>query len=182
MDAARSSFLPSSLAANRARVLLVVAALLAGCLVLMLPLAAPLWTHLPLAKFIAFPWRLLGPAALLAALMAATPLLLLPERAARAGMLLLILLAPLSVAAYLFPPASLWRPAPAGGLTLADIGRYESSTGGSRGTASANEYLPRWVEDPDPPLVMLQDYEAGRLPDRLDAASLPPGSERETVQ
>ena len=148
----------------------------------MLPLAGPLWTRLPLARFIAFPWRLLGPAGLFAAVMGATPLLLLPERGARAGLLFILLLAPLSVAAYLFPPASLWRPAPAGGLTLADIGRYESSTGGSRGTASANEYLPRWVEDPDPPRVMLQDYEAGRPPERLEAASLPPGSQGETLK
>jgi len=164
------------------RVLLVIAALLAACLALMLPLAAALWTRLPLARFIAFPWRLLGPAGLLAALMAATPLLLLPERGARAALILILLLAPLSVAAYLFPPASLWQPEPAGGLTLADIGRYESSTGGSRGTASANEYLPRWVADPDPPPVMLADYEAGRPPQRLDTASLPPGSQGETLR
>ena len=184
MDASRSSFflIPSACAAGRARILLVVAVLLVACLLLMLPLAGPLWTRLPLAKFIAFPWRLLGPAGLLAAVMGATPLLLLPERGARAGLLLILLLAPLSVAAYLFPPASLWRPEPAGGLTQADIGRYESSTGGSRGTASANEYLPRWVEDPDPPRVMLQDYEAGRPPERLDAASLPPGSQGETLK
>ena len=179
-----SSFflLPSSFASPRARVLLAIAALLAICLALMLPLAAPLWTRLPLAKLIAFPWRLLGPAGLLAALMAATPLLLLPERGARAALLVILLLAPLSVAAYLFPPASLWRPEPAGGLTLAEIGRYEASPGGSRGTASANEYLPRWVADPDPPPVMLADYEAGRPPQRLDLASLPPGSQGETLR
>ncbi len=158
---------------GRGRVLLVVAALLAACLLLMLPVAGPLWTRLPLARFIAFPWRLLGPAGLLAALIGAAPLLLLPERGARAALLLVLLLAPLSVGAYLFPSSSLWRPAPAGGFTLADIGRYESSAGGSRGTASANEYLPRWVENPDPPPVLLQDYEAGRAPERLDTTALP---------
>jgi len=179
-----SSFflLPSSFASRRAAVLLVIAALLAISLALMLPLAAPLWTRLPLARLIAFPWRLLGPAGLLAALMAATPLLLLPERGARAALVLILLLAPLGVAAYLFPPASLWQPDPPGGLTLADIGRYEASPGGSRGTASANEYLPRWVADPDPPRVMLADYEAGRTPQRLDLSSLPPGSKGETLR
>ncbi|MCU0507028.1 MAG: YfhO family protein [Anaerolineae bacterium] len=151
------------------------------CLLLMLPLAAPLWTHLPLAKFIAFPWRLLGPAGLLAALLGGVPLLLLPERPAFGGLLAVLVIAPLSVAPYLFPAASLWRPVPAEGITLADIGRYEVS-GGSRGTASANEYLPRWVEDGDPPLDLLGAYEAGRLPERLDTAGLPPGTTFETIR
>jgi hypothetical protein len=168
-------------ARRSAALLVVLAVLLLLCLLLMLPLAAPLWTHLPLAKFIAFPWRLLGPAGLLAALLGGVPLLLLPERPAFGGLLALLAIAPLSVAPYLFPAASLWRPVPAEGITLADIGRYEVS-GGSRGTASANEYLPRWVEDGDPPLDLLQAYEAGRLPERLDTGSLPPGSFFETIR
>ena len=44
--------------------LLAVAGLLAISILLMLPLAAPVWIRVPLAKFIAFPWRLLGPAGL----------------------------------------------------------------------------------------------------------------------
>jgi ABC-type uncharacterized transport system permease subunit len=44
--------------------LLVVAIMLALSLIMMLPLAAPIWENLPLARFIAFPWRLLGPALL----------------------------------------------------------------------------------------------------------------------
>jgi hypothetical protein len=166
-------------ARREAALLLVTGALLLACLLLMLPLAASLWTNLPLAKFIAFPWRLLGPAGLLAALLGAAPLLLLPERPAFAGLLAVLLIAPLSVAPYLFPSPSLWRLIGSYGLTLADIGRYEVS-GGSRGTASANEYLPRWVTDADPPLDLLEAYEAGKLPERLDVAALPQGSSFET--
>jgi hypothetical protein len=169
-------------AARRAAMLLLItAALLLACLLLILPLAGPLWTNLPLAKFIAFPWRLLGPAGLLAALLGGAPLLLLPERPAFAGLLGILLIAPLSVAPYLFPSPSLWRPLGPEGLTLAEIGRYEVS-GGSRGTASANEYLPRWVADADPPLDLLGAYEAGELPERLDTSALPPESQFETVK
>ena len=167
-------------AQSGAALLLLIAVLLLICILLVLPLAAPLWTNLPLAKLIAFPWRLLGPAGLLAAVLGGAPLLLLRERPAFAGMLAVLVIAPLSVAPYLFPSPSLWGPAPAGGLTLADIGRYEVKDG-SRGTASANEYLPRWVENPDPPLDLLAAYAAGQLPERLDAASLPAGARFETL-
>ena len=84
----------------------------------------------------------------------------------------MLALAPLSVAPYLFP-----RPfAPIAEPTLADIVRYEQ-TGGARATASANEYLPAWVRDPDPPAVLAPAYLAGATPERLDRAALPAGSE-----
>jgi hypothetical protein len=150
--------------------------LLVGCLALMLPAAAPLWEHLPLARLIAFPWRLLGPALLWAALLGGFALLSLPGRLRTPALAFLLLLIPLSVATYLFP-----RPfAPATEPTLADLARYEL-TGGARGTASANEYLPRWVLDPDPPPVLAEDYLAGRFPDRLDRDALPPGSRASTA-
>ena len=60
--------------------LLVVADLLALALVMMLPLAAPVWERLPLARFIAFPWRLLGPALLWAALLGGAALFVMPTR------------------------------------------------------------------------------------------------------
>ena len=126
--------------------LLVVAIMLALALVMMLPLAAPAWEHLPLARFIAFPWRLLGPALLWAALLGGAALFVIPARLRTAALLALLVLVPLSVAPYLFP-----RPfADVAEPTLADIARYEL-TGGARATASANEYLPAWVADPNPP-------------------------------
>jgi hypothetical protein len=41
--------------------------------------------------------------------------------------------------------------------------------------------LPRWVQDPRVPSHMADDYLAGRLVQRLDAASLPTGSQAEAV-
>jgi hypothetical protein len=49
--------------------LLVVATLLILSLIAMLPIAAGAWEALPLARLIAFPWRMLGPALLWAALL-----------------------------------------------------------------------------------------------------------------
>jgi hypothetical protein len=149
-----------------------VAGLLIVGLALMLPVAAPVWERLPLARFIAFPWRLLGPALLWAALSGGAALFALPQKARLPGLLLLLVLAPLSVAPYLFP-----RPfAPVTEPTLADLARYELS-GGARATASANEYLPRWVHDPDPPTTLAEALAAGRPLDRLERATLPPGSQ-----
>ncbi len=151
--------------------LLGTAALLIACLALILPEAGPLWVRLPLARLIAFPWRLLGPALLFVALLAAGAALALPSRLRGAAVLALLVLAPLSVAPYLFP-----RPfAPAAEPTPADIVRYEQ-TGGARATASANEYLPVWVCDPDPPAVLAGTYLAGQTPQRLDRDALPAGS------
>jgi hypothetical protein len=148
-----------------------VAALLILCLALMLPMSAGVWERLPLARFIAFPWRLLGPALLWAALLGGAALSLAPERWQTPALAILLVLIPLSVAPYLFP-----RPfAPVAEPTVADIIRYELA-GGARATASANEYLPRWVRDPDPPPVLAADYLAGRAPQRLDPESLPAGS------
>jgi len=153
-------------------VLWVVAGLLVASLALMLPAAAPAWERLPLARFIAFPWRLLGPALLWAALLGGAALYIFPRRGRLPALLLLLILAPLSVAPYLFP-----RPfAPAAEPTLADLARYELA-GGARATASANEYLPMWVRDPNPPPDLAAALADGRPFDRLDRASLPPGSQ-----
>ena len=151
--------------------LLAVAVLLGICLGWMLPVAAPIWERLPLARFIAFPWRLLGPALLWAALLGGAALHLVPARFRTAALTVLLSLIVASAAPYLFP-----RPfAPVAEPVLADIIRYELA-GGARGTASANEYLPRWVHDSDPAPVLADDYLAGRPPDRLDRDALPSGS------
>ena len=151
--------------------LLVVAIMLVLALVMMLPLAAPMWENLPLARFIAFPWRLLGPALLWAAPLGGAALFVIPARLRTVAVPALLILIPLSVAPYLFPRpfAEVTEP------TLADIARYEL-TGGARATASANEYLPAWVADPNPPTDLAEALRAGRPLDPLDRAALPPGS------
>ncbi len=151
-------------------------ALLVASLALILPGAAPIWVNLPLAQDIAFPWRLLGPALLWAAILGGSWLCLLPEKPRVAVAALLLVLIPLSIAAYLFPRP--FAPAPEPGV--ADIARYELQ-GGARGTASANEYLPRWVQDPNPPEGLAQALAAGLAPSRLDIASLPAGSQAQSL-
>ena len=61
-------------------VLVVVAGLLVVSLVLILPLAGPFWDVLPLGRWIAFPWRLLGPCLLWATLLGSAAIGLLPGR------------------------------------------------------------------------------------------------------
>jgi hypothetical protein len=162
---------------RKAGIALVVAAgLLLFSLAAMLPLAEGAWEALPLARLIAFPWRMLGPALLWAALLGGASLFLAPERVRIPALAILLALVPLSIAPYLFPRAF----APANEPVPADIARYEV-TGGARGTASANEYLPRWVSDPNPPMEMAAEILAGRPPGRLDRGSLPAGTEAETL-
>ena len=56
------------------------------------------------------------------------------------------------------------------------ISRADELTGGARATASANEYLPAWVADPNPPTDLAEALRAGRPLDPLDRAALPTGS------
>jgi hypothetical protein len=157
--------------------LLVVAGLLLLSLLLILPMSARLWEIVPLARSIAFPWRMLGPVLLWAALLGGAALFLVPLRLRAWALVGLLILVPAMIAPYLFP-----RPfAPASEPALADIARYELG-GGARGTASANEYLPRWVADPNPPSTLAQGYLTGEVPDRLDRDSLPPGGEARPIR
>ncbi len=156
--------------------LLVAAGLLIFSLVAMLPLAGPAWERLPLVRFIAFPWRLLGPALLWSALLGGAALFIFPSRARIVVALVLLILIPLAVAPYLFPRpfAAIAEP------RLADIARYELSEG-ARATASANEYLPRWVADPNPPQDLAEAERQGAPLDRLDRGGLPPSSQVERL-
>jgi hypothetical protein len=156
--------------------LLGVGGLLLLSLALILPAAGPVWDRLPLANIIAFPWRLLGPALLWSALLGGAALALVPARLRTAALAVLLVLVPLSVAPYLFPRDF----TPVGDVELAGLARYEL-TGGARATASANEYLPAWVADPDPPATLATAIAAGEDPDRLDHQMLPPGSRVEAV-
>lgn len=151
--------------------LLVAVGLLALSMVLMLPQAGPVWERLPLARFVAFPWRLLGPALLWSALLGGAAFYLVPPRLRTVALAALLILIPFSVAPYLFPRSFATVAEP----TVADIARYELE-GGARATASANEYLPRWVADPNPPLDLAEALRDGRMNDPLDRAALPPGS------
>lgn len=142
----------------------------AGLLLMILPASRVLWERLPLLYFVLFPWRFLGPASLLLALLAGlgASRLPLPAWLQLGGSLLLLAAAGLP---WLFPgdvPAEL-------GFNPDDVIRFEAETGWL-GTTSVGEYLPAEVETLPPPATLLPFYEAA-APDylipRLDSASLP---------
>ncbi|RME31559.1 MAG: hypothetical protein D6793_12085, partial [Thermoflexia bacterium] len=140
---------------------------------LVLPISLPLWEHIPLMRFLQFPWRLLTPAALGLAALAGMGAAVLTRKNQRwvpvilAGMMLLAL-------PWLFPLRKISQPDPS---PLGQI-RFEGETG-LIGTTAGGEYLPVWVQVRPSPDALLPLYEAA-APDyiipRLDPTSLPAGA------
>ena len=149
-----------------------------GLIFLMLPVSTRLWEAIPPLAYVQFPWKLLGPLALVVAMLAGgLPWLARQiggERlslAATGGGILLVLLTALPNT---FPPA--WNP-DFGGATVLDHLRFERQ-GRAVGTTSAAEYLPLWVElQPGPAAWLTDAYEEGRPLNKLEPASLPAGAE-----
>ncbi len=151
---------------------------------LTLPESAGIWELVPLLELAEFPWRWLGPAVLCAAVLAGAVLCWLDETVAVRWSLtarslgLLVALAFIVGANlfYLFPNQFIsWgTPGPADALA------YEAETG-AIGTTSAGEFLPRWTDRYPSPDVLGPDYAAGRLPTKLDPASLPEGASAITL-
>ncbi len=108
-----------------------------------LPVSTPLWERLPLANLIQFPWRLVGPASLLLALLTAPAW---GPRAPSGGLAL-------SLAALFFYSLT-WSFAPPfstpAAPTVEDLTAYERTTG-QLGLTSAGEFLPRDVQALPPP-------------------------------
>jgi hypothetical protein len=139
-------------------------------LLMALPASQPLWDHLPLLYFVQFPWRFLGPASLLLAVLAGAGASRLPG-----GPWLQLLTSLLVLAGFGLPWLFPGDYAPALSLAPDDVIRFEAETGWL-GTTSAGEYLPRQVQTPPAPETLLPLYERS-APDylipRLDSASLP---------
>jgi hypothetical protein len=64
--------------------------------------------------------------------------------------------------------------------TPAEAFAYEVSSG-AIGTTSTGEFLPRWAQQHPQPETLWPDYAAGRLPQKLDPATLPPGVQAEAI-
>jgi hypothetical protein len=151
---------------------------------LTLPISEPIWEIIPLLELTEFPWRLLGPAIFCASLLAAAAYFIitnyyLPITKEFTHLLIVncsLLIVIFLNGYYLYPSQFI----PWGNPTPADTFRYEITTG-AIGTNSAAEMLPRWVQQPPQPDALWPDYEAGRLPQKVDPATLPSNATAKTV-
>lgn len=112
------------------------------CLFLMTPISAWIWQNLPIARFVVYPWRLLGVAALAAIPGAAILPSLVPRRWQSAIAAGIIAIVSLSALPMLYTPLSFYT---VGELTPGEAFIYEKRTG-NVGLTSGNEYLPIWAE------------------------------------
>lgn len=162
---------------NRWRVA-ALALFLVAFLLLTLNVSQPVWEAVPVLKMIQFPWRFLGPATLIAALLAgATGSAIRPGSFSAerwggqvAGAVLLLVTAALAlpwtfVTRY---PASVLPPRP----DVQDIFAYEVESGGF-GLTSTGEFLPVDVKQLPPADAARAQAAAQGTLDRLDRAALP---------
>jgi hypothetical protein len=140
---------------------------------LMLKLSTPLWDALPLIKFLQFPWRFLGLATLLLALLAGYGVRQLhswlEDRTWAAS--LITAAAVLGLALYIIPWTFAEYLEPIQSVTMADSVAHELESG-ALGTTSAGEYLPVHVRQ----LPDLEQIQAAQQEDKLVAGSLPAGA------
>lgn len=152
---------------------------------LMLPESQPLWEAAPLLELAEFPWRMLGPAVLCAAVLGGAWVHLCerwfvsPIAPSRAGHVALVIGLTLTLAANLFylfhSQFIVW-----GTPTPAEVMAYERHSR-AIGTTSTGEFLPRWVERLPPPDV-LAPTPAGDPALRIEPLSLPEGADARTLQ
>ncbi len=132
-----------------------------------LPASQWVWETVPLVKLTEFPWRMLGPAILAAALLAGLGLRLLERWGNKTAWWGLAMGLTFTIGAnlvYLVPNQFIrWgTPSPA------DAFAYEV-TSGAIGTTSTGEFLPRWTKSSPVPETLASDYAAGRLPRKISA-------------
>lgn len=107
---------------------------------LTLPLSQPIWDRVPLVPFIQFPWRLLGPAALCAAVLAGGGIRWL-KRHQWAAATVIALIATLGHLSWWYPRYC----EPFKEITLGSTLKYEYDTF-TLGSTAKGEYLPRTVK------------------------------------
>lgn len=147
---------------------------LAVLLLLTLPVSVTLWERLPLLSMLQFPWRLVGPASLLLALLVGAGLGPALERWATQRWLGYLVLGAALAALWGYSLAWSYGPGSTAPATasLADLQHYERTTG-QLGTTSAGEFLPAAVRTLPDPHALDAAYAAGRPLARL--AGVPVG-------
>ena len=151
---------------------------LLGLIFMMQPLSTPLWEDLPFLAYLQFPHRFLGPASFFVALLvgaAIHPLpagkgLSSPAFLASTFAIALILVSSLSLLYPHYLPPFPQSP------SLVTMMESEHETG-AIGTTASGEYLPVWVEWIPKASPLEGFYRSGSPIDRVDHATLPPGSE-----
>ncbi|MBN1993510.1 MAG: glycosyltransferase family 39 protein [Anaerolineae bacterium] len=147
---------------------------------LALPQSQFLWESVPFIELAEFPWRMLGPAIFCAGVLAAAAFWIVKLQIANRNLDLILFLSILMVITfnvyYLFPSQFIsWgTPSPAEAFA------YEAASY-AIGTTSTGEFLPRRARQHPSPKTLRPDYEAGRPPQKIDPASLPPGANVETL-
>jgi hypothetical protein len=153
---------------------------------LALPGSRTLWETIPLLELAEFPWRMLGPAVMAAAFLSGGTFYLLSKQLRNlnprlpiktisrlnAIVLLIGILSFVIFNLYYLVPAQFIR---WGTPSIEDAFAYEVQSG-AIGTTSTGEFLPRWAERFPAPEALQPDYEAGRRPQKVDPASLPPAA------
>lgn len=142
-------------------------------LMLALPLSAPLWERLPLIRFVQFPWRLVGRAALPLALLAGSVPAIAAGRPLRSELLtgIAVVLLLLAALPWSCPSTCSYPESP----TIADVMDFERATG-LTGVDPLGAYLPRWVVQRPATSPMEAALRAGTVPRRFDLAEFPAGS------
>jgi len=146
---------------------------------LMLPPSEFLWTNIPLLELTEFPWRMLGPAIFCASILSGAGFFYLTDavtykrKAAHYNLLVIIcsLIVIILNLPYLYPSQFIaW-----GNPTPADSFQYEIDSG-AIGTTSTGEFLPRTAQQHPKPETFYADYQAGRVPSRIDPRTIPEGA------
>ncbi len=146
-------------------------------LVMSTAISQPLWERLPLIRFVQFPWRLVGRAALPVAFLAGVPVALLLQESRSssiwplAGVSLAVTLLIVETWPMLYPRLCQAESYP----TINTVHAYESSTG-MVGVDPTGSYFPTTVVERPQDSPLLADYQASRTPQRFDSRSLPPGA------
>jgi hypothetical protein len=150
-------------------------ALAAGYIIMVLPLSRPVWDAVPLLAFVQFPWRLIGQASILLAVLAGVGIGLLVDWLAKqtgswrgmvgAGVAALLLIALGLPGTY---PVG-WCQLPAQ-PTIADVHAFE--VGFRPGLDDVGSIFPVGAMMPEES-PLLADYAAGEAPRRFDETALP---------
>jgi hypothetical protein len=151
--------------------------ILVVCLFLTLPISRPLWDALPLLQRVQFPWRLVGPATLCAAILAGAslPRVQASRYPVAAGFALVLLIGLLIIGhlGWFYPRHC----PPPGDISTAGMIDWERTTD-TLGSTAKGEYLPIWVEHmPDDNRLLYGIGSDTEIPvSRLPAQNLPEGA------